>query len=209
MSNTNVYTTSTLIVELLPSDYSTTILTTAKMTANIAKSSRMTDSFLPNYWPFQDVAGTPATPGLINRLATVIGAMLGLDTLQMSDRSSEDSIYQRYAKEADQIIGDLRSGESVIQETSISSEALTFGGTGYNSDLAPLGSAETEIIPKSVEIGTDEWGVDFTVYFSEEHRRYVVKRIATLSAATASYNYSLLKRREKQSNYGNIPVYHG
>lgn len=114
----NAYTTSTKVMDELPSDVPADVQ--AKFAGWIEDASRKIDANLPGYeTPFNAITDTPPTPSEIEEAARYLvidRAMRKMGLLRYDDKGSP---VEKYKADATEILRKLREGESVIPEAQL------------------------------------------------------------------------------------------
>jgi hypothetical protein len=177
-----VYTTSAKVQEHLDSDWvgsGSGQVSTAQITSAIADATEFVQAELPNYWPFPDVAATPATPLPIQRITAMWAAAICYQMLHMSNHLDDDSAAVTLKARCLEDLKRLREGEAVLQRETISAEAIDWG----DDDPVDAGlhlltkTTNMDVIRESVTITGYELGVDFDVRFDPRYRGWVLIRI--------------------------------
>jgi hypothetical protein len=210
MPASTVYTTSAIVGDFLPASQS--IVAAGDFTRLISEASRHIDTRLASrYIPFNDTAGNPATPVVIQRICTRLVAADALRITMVGAANSELlDLSILFGKEAESALIDLRDGKDSVPEES-STQTLT-PGTGGNYDVAtyeaivgvtnPVASGDIyTLLPSTVRVtaaGYTQygWGEDFSIRFDVPLQKWVFvdHRNDFLSqssvAKTISYDWS-------------------
>ncbi len=198
---TALYTTYAKVIAEFPGDLPPS-LTEAVITTIRSDQSRVLDGRLTRHRDFEDIAGTPATPPLIEQLCRYMCVWAMFGRIGQSNRTAVDSVARFYFDWVENTIAGLNDGSIEIPRQS-TTDTLTFG-TGVagalNTDEALL--TKKNIIPETVEVTTPatstEYLSDYKVYYSIEHRSWIYQGLTTLgkAATVVGYEYSYLINRE-------------
>jgi len=178
-------------------------LTQAVVLEEILTGSRITDSDLPNHLDFPDIAASPPTPPIVQRIAVCRTMWILFGLIAAANRTKPNSLAQYYQDEADKLVKEINDETRDIPREGVTSEALVFGSGdsgALHTDEAPL--TKKNIIPETVEVVTPatptEYNRDFQIYYSIAHRTWVYRGLSTLGQAAThvSYEYSYLRLRE-------------
>jgi len=159
----------------------------------------------PNYWPLPSVTDDPQTPEAAREATAFRAAYLALWNEGATNSGGAESRIERMKSGCEEILAAHNGPQAFRQlpQAQISSEVLAFGlGTAADeTNLAFLAHTQSEVIPESAEVDGYENGVDFRVYYSPRHRRWVFERLnsAIVDDDTVSYRISWLKTRERTS----------
>lgn len=114
----NVYTTQTKVLDELFTDVSADVQ--AKIPGWAEDESRNIDAALVNYTtPFNDIAGTPATPPIIEKACRYYVAHRVLQKLGVNRYDENEKASESYEQKADRLIRRLRDGEDVIPQSQL------------------------------------------------------------------------------------------
>lgn len=178
----------------------------ADITAWISRASDYVQGGLePNYWPLPSTTDDPSTPEAAREATAFRAAYLALWSEGATNAASADSRIERLKQSCEEILTAYNGPTAYRQlpQAQIVGEVLAFGlGTAADeTDLAFLDHTQSEVIPESAEIDGYENGIDFKVYYSPRHRRWVVQRLNSeiVDDDTISYRISWLKTRERTS----------
>ena len=109
----NVYTTSTKVLDELPSSVPTAV--SSKIDGWIADESRAVDSALPNYTtPFADIAASPATPALIEEATRYLVIDRALRKSGLLRYDALGKLVDSYEVKGKALLRDLRDGARVL-----------------------------------------------------------------------------------------------
>jgi hypothetical protein len=187
MPASTVYTTSTIVGDFLPASQS--IVAAGDFTRLISEASRYIDTKLARrYIPFNDTAGSPVTPVVIQKICTRLVAADALRVTMIGAANSELlDLSILFSKEAEDMLTALRDGKDSIPEES-STQTLTPGTGGtydvqsYEAIIAstnPVASGDIfTLIPTSVRVTATGytqygWGEDFQVRFDVPLQKWV------------------------------------
>lgn len=109
----NVYTTQEKVLDELFDDVSAVV--TAKIAGWISDESRNIDAALPNYsTPFNDIAGTPATPAAIEKACRFLVVDRVMRKVGLLRYDSDGKLQESYRAEGERLLRQLRDGDLVI-----------------------------------------------------------------------------------------------
>jgi hypothetical protein len=180
------------------------IIALASWQAIVNEATAFVDSRLaPKYWPFPDIAGTPATPTLINAYAAKYGAYVALMRLGPSSRFSDLSYVEKLRADVTKALDDLCDDDlpAQVPMTVVTDEHLDLD-TGYVAREHMFLCQPRDVDPASVTVSTRVRGVDFTVYWqamaNSGNGAWVLyaSNSAMADGDHVSYSYSHLKRQQ-------------
>lgn len=193
-----VYCQDTHITRWLPANHGIT-----SFTSIIAGATALTDTALcARYWPFPDIAATPATPRLVTDLCSFYGAFLAYAQIGATAHLEGDSLAELYQARADQLARRLLADpiEGKIPTEVVAAETMTLlGNDPLDSTEYKFACAPKDIIPESVAIAGFQLGLDFTVKYSGRDRAWLLVVLSTseiTSTSSVSYEYTYLRHRE-------------
>lgn len=169
---------------------------------HIAYGSDMVASgFAPRYWHLPDVTDTPGTPWPARDLAARFAAFRVRNIIGIANRHNDASytmsLYEGAMAELALYATDPPQRQLPL--VLVTGETMSTMGDGPLADDEYLfACAPKSVIPESVTIATYQNGLDFTVYYSELNRGWLLKRLnsAITTSTEVSYSYSYLKQRE-------------
>lgn len=191
------YCTSTDIIRFLPTNHGI-----SSFTAIVSGASALVDSDLSSrYWPFPDVTATPATPIVIQQLASLYGAWLSYAQIGATGRMDGPSPGDRFLDQARTLAKDLMIEpiKGKVPPVVVTSETMTgLGSSPLDADQYKFACAPRDVIPESVVIATYQNGVDFYVSYSAINRGWILTRMtgSITSSKTVSYEYTFIRHHE-------------
>jgi len=196
----------------LPPSYNQTTLPDATITAAVLDMSRIIDTDLQDqFFAFNAIGGTPATPSAIEQFCIWRTAVRCYEILSVSGLFDPKSWVEKYmgwyerGPDGNGGVVALRLGKIKIPTETTSSEAISWGAEPLGDNQHKFAAAPKYVIPRSVAITGMVWGVDFTVHYDSRYRGSILTKLgdfvneagATVSTI-ASYDWSYYRNFEIQ-----------
>lgn len=198
----SLYCTEADVTAWLPSNHG---LDSDALTECILAGSAMTLARLqPRYFPFPDVTDDPSTPREVRDIAARLSVWNALSQLAQTGKYRMTDAQRQLRLDAFAELAEATQDNPTWQVTpvDVTGELLAFGTNTDYPDWHFLANTECEVLEETAELSGDYLnGSDFKVFYSKEHRAWVLERykaeiVDDEQSGSLSYQISYLKRHE-------------